>query len=34
MENNKAALIELIENLNETQIEYLYILVKKLFGGS
>ena len=34
MENNKTALIEMIENLNETQIEYLYILIKKLFGGS
>lgn len=34
MENNKTALLELIENLNETQIEYLYILIKKLFGGS
>lgn len=31
MQENKNALIEMIEKLNETQINYLLILVNKLF---
>lgn len=33
MKNIKSALLEIIETLNEDQIHYLFILVKKLFGG-
>lgn len=29
----KQELLELLETLNESEIEYLYEFVKKLFGG-